>query len=94
MAITTSRPSEILTAAAGLLQMSVGDLQTALAAQAERPSPADPLLTRREAAALFRVSRRTIQNWQDSGKLRAIHINKRVCRYRSSDIQRLLDTAA
>lgn len=48
-----------------------------------------PLLTAREAAALLRVTPRTIYLWIRAGKLRAYRISDRVTRIPASEVERL-----
>lgn len=48
------------------------------------------LLTRKEVADYFSVSKRTISRWEDEHKLQPIIINARVFRYKLSDVERLL----
>jgi excisionase family DNA binding protein len=49
------------------------------------------LLTRKEVASLFRVSPRTIKRWTADGKLTAILTPGGSPRYRSEDVDRLLE---
>ena len=50
---------------------------------------ADPVLTKKELAARFRVSRRTIDNWMERGYLPYLKIGKAV-RFRWSEVDRRL----
>lgn len=83
-------PDAILAAAAGLLQMTVEELKAALA-RTEEPKEPEKLLTRKDAAAMLRVSTKTIQTWDRIGKLTPVKLGYRSLRYRQSDLQRLLD---
>jgi excisionase family DNA binding protein len=51
------------------------------------------VLTRKEAAALFRVSTKTLERWEAAGILTPIRIGVNV-RYRREDVQALLDGQA
>jgi excisionase family DNA binding protein len=50
----------------------------------------DQLLTRREAAALLKLSIKTLKRWSKSGKLRDIRIGPNTVRVRRSEIEALL----
>lgn len=48
-----------------------------------------PILTRQETAALFKVSVRTLERWEEAGTLVPFRIGKNV-RYRREDVDGLL----
>jgi hypothetical protein len=87
---TTTPPEVILGAAAQMLGLSLDQLKAALA-MVRKPAEQDKLLTRAEAAKMFQVSIRTIINWEAAGMLQPVRITTHSLRYRSSDLQRLLD---
>lgn len=51
----------------------------------------DTLLTPGEVAALFRVDPKTVTRWAKAGKITAIRTLGGHRRYRTSEVQRLLD---
>jgi excisionase family DNA binding protein len=48
------------------------------------------LMTRKEVAAYFGVSKETIRRWEGQGKITPIVLNARVYRYRPSDLEALI----
>lgn len=52
------------------------------------------LLTRREAADLLRVTIRTLERWEDTGRLAPIRLSPGVIRYKRLDIERLIEEGA
>ena len=50
----------------------------------------DPLLTRAEVAALFRVDIKTVKRWEERGELAAIRTPGGQPRYRTSAVRALL----
>jgi len=56
-------------------------------------SPHETLLTRKETAALLRVSLSTLERWEQSGLLTPIRLGGTV-RYRRTDIDALLEAAS
>jgi predicted site-specific integrase-resolvase len=53
----------------------------------------DKLLTRKQVAGLFCVSRKTIARWTKLGELTAIYINSRVVRYDPAQVNQLIREA-
>lgn len=49
------------------------------------------LLTKAEAAALLRVSLKTIDRWREAGVLRSVDLGVRSVRFRRDDIEALLE---
>lgn len=49
-----------------------------------------PFLTRNEAADLLGISNRTIRRYELAGMNKSIRLNKRVIRYRRTDIEAML----
>ena len=54
------------------------------------PVGEDRLLTQRDVAAYFKVTRRTIENWRDKGWLPFIRLGG-VIRFKPSDLQRVVE---
>jgi excisionase family DNA binding protein len=50
----------------------------------------DPLLTAPEVAALFRVDPKTVSRWAKAGRLAHMKTPGGHCRFRESDVHRLL----
>lgn len=57
----------------------------------KRPIEKRPFLSRREAAELLGVGEKTLRRWELRGQLGAVRINRRVIRYRRSDIDELAE---
>lgn len=54
----------------------------------------DPLLTPKEVAAMFRVDPKTVSRWARSGRLQSIKTLGGHRRFRSSEVQRMVDEMA
>lgn len=57
-------------------------------------SDSDPLLTRAEVAAIFRVTEQTVMRWDIAGKLRSVRTWSGELRYRQSEVRALLQCNA
>ena len=55
----------------------------------ERPSPSD-LYSVKEVRTLFRISRRTVSNWQKKGILKPVRFGGQKLLFRRSDIESLI----
>ena len=54
----------------------------------------EELITRQEAAALLRISIRTLERWEQSGRLSPTRLSPGVVRYRRADVDRLIEDGA
>ena len=50
-----------------------------------------PFMSRLEAAQLLGVTERTLRRWELRGQLPAVRINRRLIRYRRSDIEEMAE---
>ena len=66
--------------------MNTGNVQSL---HMERPSPSD-LYSVKEVRTLFRISRRTVSNWQKKGILKPVRFGGLKLLFRRSDIESLL----
>lgn len=48
------------------------------------------LMTRQEVARLLRVGKRTIRGYELAGKLHPVRLNRRVIRYNTPEVERLI----
>ena len=51
----------------------------------------EPIMTRQEVAAVFKVSLKTLQRWEKAGLLVPLRVGVNV-RYRREDVQSLIDS--
>lgn len=58
-----------------------------------RRAEADPLLTPKQAGAVFGVDTRTVTRWAKAGLIEAVFTAGGRRRYRTSDVQRLFEQA-
>lgn len=56
--------------------------------------PETPLLTSAEVAKILRVTPMTVSRWSKDGTLQPIRLTKGTVRFRSEDIDRLLEDGA
>lgn len=49
------------------------------------------IYTRREVAAIFKVTVETIDNWRDNGVINSIKIGSRAIRFTQDEVTRLLE---
>ena len=49
------------------------------------------LLTREDVAEIFKVSPMTVKRWQHRGQLPAIILGHKTVRYRTADVQKLIE---
>ena len=54
----------------------------------------DRLLTRRQVAAIFRVSVKTVTRWESAGKLRSVQAQDGLVRYLESEVRLLLSRSS
>jgi excisionase family DNA binding protein len=52
------------------------------------------LITRQEAAHLLRISIRTLERWEQTGRLTPTRLSPGVVRYRKTDVERLIEEGA
>lgn len=97
MTLKDNVPSAILTATAGMLQPYAPEITpTALVEALKAYNGSTPeainssFMTREEAAALFKVTKKTIDNWISEGVLEGRKIGKRFIRIPYASIQPLL----
>lgn len=83
---------QILSAAAGLLGLSVEQLKAALASL-RRPNH-DKLLSRREAAKYLNLDYTTVKAWADAGKIPQYKMGYKTVKYKQSDLDALLESSA
>lgn len=51
----------------------------------------DPFLTRKQTAALLKVTPQTLYNWERQGKIKSVRIaNSKAIRYRFSDVKKIM----
>ena len=68
--------------------MNTGNVQSS---HVERPAASD-FYSVKEVRILFRISRRTVSNWQKKGILKPVHYGGLKLLFRRSDIESLLGT--
>jgi hypothetical protein len=66
------------------------DLQIYLSDDSQKPKRPE-LLTRKDLKTIFKVSIRTLENWEQAGELKPIKMpGKRLVRYRLEDIEEIV----